>query len=38
MLCDMAESFFLYVKCCLVMVIRSGDVTDIAWVFAGLEM
>ena len=38
MLCDIAESFFLYVKCCSVMVIRSGDVTDIAWVFAGLEM
>ena len=39
MLCDMAELILLfYVKRYLVMVIRSGDVTDIAWVFAGLDM
>ena len=35
----MAESIlFFNVKRCLVLVIRRGDVTDIAWVFAGLEM
>ena len=31
-------NFFFYVKHCWVMVIRSSDVTDIAWVFARLEM
>ena len=28
----------MYLKHCKVMVIRRGDVTDIAWVFVGLEM
>ena len=29
---------FFYVKHCRVMVIRRRDVTDIAWIFAPLEM
>ena len=31
-------SLIFYVKHCRVMVIRRGDVTFIAWVFAGFEM
>ena len=33
--CDVVESIIFYVKHCRVMVIRRGDVTDIAWVFVG---
>ena len=36
--CDVVVSIIFYVKHCRVMVIRRGDITDIAWVFARLEM
>ena len=36
--CDVSVSIIFYVKHCQVMVIRRGDVTDIAWDFVRLEM
>ena len=36
--CDVVVSIIFYAKHCRVMVIRRGDITDIAWVFARLEM
>ena len=36
--CNVDLSIIFYLKHCRVMVIRRGDVTDIAWDFAQLEM